>query len=251
MANGLPIDDPESGYNPNDPWTGRDPRFYIDIAYDGVRLVDNASAAAAKANEFAQLSNNGFHRNGTPASGGVAGSVTGYFYRKWTPKGNNPWDNRWSNFQSYHPIVRLADVYLMYAEAALNGYGTPASKSPAIALTATDAVNVIRNRAQLPNLTAKYIASKDAFMKQIIRERAVEFAFEGHRFFDLRRWNIAGNPEYLQKTALDFDRGPNGKPINLSERVVVTRVFEKKHNWLPFQLKDVKLYEGFPQNPGW
>ena len=251
MANGLPIDDPESGYNPNDPWTGRDPRFYIDIAYDGVRLVDNASAAAAKANEFAQLSNNGFHRNGTPASGGVAGSVTGYFYRKWTPKGNNPWDNRWGNFQSYHPIVRLADVYLMYAEAALNGYGTPASKSPVIALTATDAVNVIRNRAQLPNLTAKYIASKDAFMKQIIRERAVEFAFEGHRFFDLRRWNIAGNPEYLQKTALDFDRGPNGKPINLSERVVVTRVFEKKHNWLPFQLKDVKLYEGFPQNPGW
>jgi hypothetical protein len=251
MANGLPIDDPESGYNAADPWTGRDPRFYIDIAYDGVRLVDNASAAAAKANEFADLSNSGFHRNGTPASAGVSGSVTGYFYRKWTPKGCNPWDNRWGNFQSYHPIARLADVYLMYAEAVLNGYGTPASTSTTLPLTAVQAVNVIRNRATLPDLTAKYIASKETFMMQIIRERAVEFAFEGHRFFDLRRWNIAGNPEYLQKTAIDFDRGPGGKPINLKERVVVTRVFEKKHNWLPFQLKDVNLYKDFPQNPGW
>jgi len=251
MANGLPIDDPASGFNPNDPWTGRDPRFYVDIVYDGVRMVDNATAAAAKLNEFAQLSNNGTHRNGSPTSSNVAGSVTGYFYKKWTPKGNNPWDNRWGNFQSYHPIIRLADVYLMYAEAALHGYGTPLSKSPASSLTAVDAVNTIRNRAQLPNLAAKFTASKDVFMKEIIRERAVELAFEGHRFFDLRRWNISGNPEYLQKTAIDFDRGPNGKPINLRERTVVTRIFEKKHNWLPFQLKDTKLYEGFPQNPGW
>ena len=251
MANGLPIDDPASGFNPNDPWTGRDPRFYVDIVYDGVRMVDNATAAAAKLNEFAQLSNNGTHRNGSPTSSNVAGSVTGYFYKKWTPKGNNPWDNRWGNFQSYHPIIRLADVYLMYAEAALHGYGTPLSKSPASSLTAVDAVNTIRNRAQLPNLAAKFTTSKDVFMKEIIRERAVELAFEGHRFFDLRRWNISGNPEYLQKTAIDFDRGPNGKPINLRERTVVTRIFEKKHNWLPFQLKDTKLYEGFPQNPGW
>lgn len=251
MANGLPIDDPASGYNPNDPWTGRDPRFYVDIIYDGVRMVDNASAAAAKLNEFAQLANNGTHRNGSSASSNVAGSVTGYFYKKWTPKGCNPWDNRWGNFQSYHPQMRLADVYLMYAEATLHGYGTPLSKSPGVALTAVDAINTIRNRANLPNLASTFTGSKEAFMKEIIRERAVELAFEGHRFFDLRRWNIAGNPEYLQKTAIDFDRGPNGKPTNLRERTVVTRVFEKRHNWLPFQLKDTRLYEGFPQNPGW
>jgi SusD family. len=72
-----------------------------------------------------------------------------------------------------------------------------------------------------------------------------------HRWFDLRRWNIAGDLKYLQKTAMDFDRGANGKPINLTERVVVTRVFEKKHNWLPFQVSYTKLYKDFPQNPGW
>ena len=177
--------------------------------------------------------------------------MTGYLYRKWTPKGNNPWDNRWSNFQSYHPIIRLADIYLIYAEATLHGYGSPTATAPGMSITAVDAVNIIRNRAQLPDLLPRFTATKEAFMKEIIRERAVEFAFEGHRFFDLRRWNIAGNPEYLDKTAIDFDLSPDGKPINFRERVVVRRVFEKRHNWLPFQLSDTRLYEGFPQNPGW
>jgi hypothetical protein len=57
--------------------------------------------------------------------------------------------------------------------------------------------------------------------------------------------------KYRLKTALDYDRGPNGKPINIQERVVVTKVFEKKHNWVPFQVSYTKLYEKFPQNPGW
>ena len=79
----------------------------------------------------------------------------------------------------------------------------------------------------------------------------LNLAFEGHRWMDLRRWNIAGETKYREKTAIDFDRAANGKPINLQERVVVTRVFDKKHNWLPFQVSFTKLYKDFPQNPGW
>jgi hypothetical protein len=67
----------------------------------------------------------------------------------------------------------------------------------------------------------------------------------------LRRWNRNGDPRYLDKTAIDFDRGTNGKPINIQERLIVRRVAEKKHNWLPIQVEFTKLYEGFPQNPGW
>ena len=147
--------------------------------------------------------------------------------------------------------MRLADVYLMYAEAALWGYGSVSGAVPGSGLTAEQALNVIRNRAQLPNLTAKYTATQEIFMQEIIRERAVELAFEGHRWFDLRRWNLLGDPKYLYKTAIDFDRGSDGKPVNLQERVVVTRVVEKKHNWVPFPVSDTKLYEGFTQNPGW
>ena len=71
------------------------------------------------------------------------------------------------------------------------------------------------------------------------------------RFQDLRRWNLNGDPKYLSKTAIDFDRDVNGKPINLVERVVITRVADKKHNWLPIGVAATMLYPGFYQNPGW
>ncbi len=53
-----------------------------------------------------------------------------------------------------------------------------------------------------------------------------------------------------KKTAIDFDRGIDGKPINLQERIIITRVVEKKHNWLPLPLSNTNLYPEFPQNPG-
>jgi len=241
MANGLPIDDPLSGFDPADPWANRDPRFYKDIVVDGDKMV---TSNAAGLDQYAQLYNGGRHK------GGSQGSVTGFYYKKWTPVGCNPWDNKWGNFQAYVPYMRLGDIYLMYAEAVLQGYGTSSASVPG-SITAERAVNIIRNRAQVPNLDSKFTSTKDAFMDAIIHERAVELAFEGHRWFDLRRWNIAGEMKYREKTALDFDRGPNGKPINIHERVVVTKVFEKKHNWLPFQVSYTKLYKEFSQNPGW
>ncbi|MBL7969503.1 MAG: RagB/SusD family nutrient uptake outer membrane protein [Prolixibacteraceae bacterium] len=244
MANGLPLEDPESGYNPADPWSGRDPRFYVDIVYDG-NLMVTSNASAGLPDKYALLYNGGRHK------GGTQGSVTGYFVKKFTPLGCNPWDNKWGSFQAYEPRMRLADVYLMYAEAALWGYGSAVGTVPGSNLTAEQAFNTIRNRAQLPNLSSKYTATKELFMGEIIRERAVELAFEGQRWFDLRRWNLNGDPKYLYKTAIDFDRASNGKPINMQERVVVTRVVEKKHNWVPFTVSYTKLYKEWPQNPGW
>jgi hypothetical protein len=242
MANGLPIDDSASGYNENDPWTGREPRFYQDIIIDGDQLV---TSTAAGINRYAQLYNGGNNR------GNSNGSVTGYYYKRFSPIGCNQWDNKWNNFQAYIPYLRLADVYLMYAEAVLQGYGSSNSSVSGYPLTAEQAVNLIRNRAQLPDIDSKYTGTKEDFMEVIIRERAVELAYEGHRFNDLRRWNLNGVLKYREKTAIDFDRGSNGKPINLKERVVATRVVEKKHNWLPFQVSFTKLYPEFTQNPGW
>lgn len=244
MANGLPLEDLESGYNPADPWSGRDPRFYVDIVYDG-NLMVTSNASAGLPDKYALLYNGGRHK------GGTQGSVTGYFVKKFTPLGCNPWDNKWGSFQAYEPRMRLADIYLMYAEAALWGYGSAVGTVPGSNLTAEQAFNTIRNRAQLPNISSKYTATKELFMGEIIRERAVELAFEGQRWFDLRRWNLNGDPKYLYKTAIDFDRAPNGKPINMQERVVVTRVVEKKHNWVPFTVSYTKLYKEWPQNPGW
>lgn len=242
MANGLPIDDPASGFNPNDPWTGREPRFYKDIVIDG----DNFSNISA-ADKYAQLYNGGRHRSQINPP-----SVTGYYCKRYNGMGPKFTVSVANGLQAYVPYLRLADIYLMYAEAVLfSSNGTPQSTSGNYTLTAEQALNVVRNRAQLPNLDAKYTATNDAFFEEIVRERAVELGYEGARFCDLRRWNRNGDPRYLDKTAIDFDRGPDGKPINISERLVVRRVAEKKHNWLPIQVKYTTLYEGFPQNPGW
>jgi starch-binding outer membrane protein, SusD/RagB family len=242
MANGLPITDPASGYNPNDPWTGREPRFYKDIAIDGEKWWSTAGA-----DQFAELYNGGRHRSQINPP-----SVTGYYQKKYS--GLSPTFSLTvaGSLMELVPYMRLADVYLMYAEAVIfSASGTPQSTSGNYTLTAEQALNVIRNRAQLPNINAKFTSSSAVFFEEIVRERAVELSFEGTRFCDLRRWNRNGDPRYLDKTAIDFARGSNGKPINLVERLVVRRTAEKKHNWLPIQVKYTKQYAGFPQNPGW
>lgn len=242
MANGLPIDAAGSGYDINDPWANRDPRFYKSITYDGVRMIRGTANAAFR---FANLFNGGNLRLENTAS------RTGYLVRKYITDGCNNTDNEWNSINIIIPYLRLADVYLMYAEAVLHGNGTPQSTATGSALTAVGAVNKVRNRASLPNVDARFLVSKETFMGELIRERAVELAFEGLRWHDLRRWNLADQKKYMEKTVIDFDRGPNGKPQNLRERVVVTRVFEKKHNWLPLPTSQVNLYPAFSQNPGW
>jgi hypothetical protein len=140
----------------------------------------------------------------------------------------------------------------MYSEAVLfSPGGTPQSKASNYTKTAEEALNVVRTRAQLQPISATYTANRDVFFEELVRERAVELAFEGQRFCDLRRWNRNSDPRYLDKTAIDFQRGSNGKPINISERLITRRVAMKKHNWLPIQVSFTKMYTGFPQNPGW
>jgi hypothetical protein len=242
MANGLPTTDPESGYNPDDPWTGREPRFYKDILKDGDQIWQTAGA-----DQYAQLYNGGRHRNGiNPAS------VTGYYYLRYAPLGADFTASKADGLQAYKPYLRLADIYLMYAEAVnFSPGGGPDARASNYSMTALEALNVVRNRAQLPDLAPKYHADRDIFFEEIVRERAIELAFEGQRFDDLRRWNRNYDPRYLDKTAIDFDRGDDGKPINIRERVVIRRAVDKKHNWLPIQVRYTTQYEGFPQNPGW
>lgn len=247
MANGLPLDAEGSGYDPADPWSNRDPRFYAFITYDGVKVIQGGTSADDY-RRYANLYNGGNYRND------LNGSRTGYMLRKFQPLEANAVDNV-PNRLELPGYMRLADVYYMYAEAVLYGYGTPKSSYPGngdYVLTAEDAVNVVRARANVPGVDARYLVSQEAFMSEIIRERAVELMCEANiRFCDLRRWMLHKEMKYRQKTAIDFDRGPDGKPINMVERVVVTRVVDDKHYWLPLPQDQVNIYPEFYQNPGW
>jgi hypothetical protein len=264
MANGLPITDPEkkdteSGYDPQYPWKNRDPRFYHDIIFDGVKCALNTKGDLAENRQYASLYTGGLYRT----ANGPKAVLTGYMNSKFTSKLCNEFDGYRENNVMVLSFMRLADVYLMYAEATAVGYGSPSSKVEGYELSAIDAVNKIRDRAGVGRVNAKFLDSTDSFMSEVRRERAVELAFEGHRFVDLRRWMLLTEKPYTLIKSVEFDRAgdvsnsilyanpENGRVLNFRETILFERQLGIKHYWFPFLKSDVTLYEEFEQNPGW
>ena len=258
MKNGLPLDDSESGFDNTHPWKGRDPRFYYNFVYDGVQVVKaSLNATQEPLWRYANLFTGGSYRTcGSP-------NQTGYCMKKFIMVECNNFDKIsdafGDNFIVMLTWLRLADVYLMYSEAAAQGYASPAGKDSRISLTAIDALNRIRERAGVDPVHSKFTGSLEPFMNELRRERAVELAYESHRFNDLRRWLLFIEKPYTIKTRQEFDRAGTFDPENpkdnevsgFREEVLWERNFDLKHYWLPIKDDDVYLYEGFQQNPGW
>lgn len=265
MKNGLPIaditrKDNETGYDPNYPFRDRDPRFYKNFVFDGMKcVIDGSKVGGDPERQYASLYTDGTFRT----TNGTAAARTGYMNMKLCSQYNNDWDGYREDNCMVLSLMRLTDVYLMYAEAVAMGYGTPQSKAVSYDKTALWMVNKIRERAGVPEVHSKYTGSSEAFMSEVQRERAIELSFEGHRFNDLRRWLLLDKPPYNQKKAVYFDRDPsiddetrfadpaNARVLNLREEVIVQRNYTEKHYWFPFLRDDVDMYPEFAQNPGW
>ena len=266
MANGKPLPkditkkDADSGYDPEHPFRDRDPRFYKDIVFDGVKCVKDGSRVGNKEErQYASLYTNGDYRKKNPAKA----CFTGYMNMKFVSQYMNDWDGYKDGNVLLLSFMRLADIYLMYAEAAAQAGQSPVATSGNYSLTAVDAVNKIRERAGAGDVAAEYASTLDGFMSELRRERAVELAFEGHRFTDLRRWMLLTQEPYTLKTAVYFDRAKDqsnkdrfanpedNHVLNLHEKVLLERKFSDKHYWLPFLKDDVTMYPEFKQNPGW
>ncbi len=292
MANGLPLDDPESGWDPTRPYKDRDPRFYHDIIYDGMMYIKADPQASHSYYKYARLASASQFINDKGENKSMRkvenASRTGYLLNKFVSHIANQYDG--SNYMSgaalphsYCPYMRLADVYLMYAEAAAV-LGGPSGKSSNCSLTSIDALNVLRDRVGCGHVSTKF--SGNAYMDEVRRERAVELAFEGFRFHDLQRWLLLTEPKYLSKTSHEFirvdgadevdrsddayptsqtnfynvDMDGDGVPDNdhrdarvseFREQVIITRNYDTKHYWFPLLRDDVYIVDGFEQNPGW
>ncbi len=263
MANGLPIadaekKDTESGYDPEYPWKNRDPRFYNDILIDGEKCVLTAqSVGNNEFRQYASLYTNGLYRT----ADGNKKVWTGYLNSKFVSKLMNEYDGYRENNTFVLSLMRLADVYLLYAEATATGYGSPQSTAAGYSLNAVEAVNKIRKRAGVTGIANKFLGSTTDFLGELRRERAVELSFEGHRFNDLRRWLLLTERPYTLKKAVEFDRAipnaqvyadpKNARVRNFRETVLFERQLSQRHYWLPFRVEDVNMYKEFKQNPGW
>lgn len=235
MANGYPIDDPASGFDPMNPWVNRDPRFHFNILVDRDRQITKLNTSLA----FVQLYVGGRERNSIC-------SLTGYGWKKYWDETINRYDNGWNTYYFSTPKLRLAEIYLFYAEAVNEAYG-PTGSVPGSGLTAAAAVNIVRTRAGQPNVPDKFLSSIEAFRNRVWCERAVEIAYEGERWYDLRRWHVATQPQYKELYELQFD-----KDHTYFKKVLARTIqFSEQHYWLPFPVNQVSLYPGWKQNPGW
>lgn len=258
---GYPLDHENSKFDETHPFKDRDPRFYHDIVYDGCKYINNISSVedADKPYIYSQLYTGGNVRNAQ------SGSRTGYFTQKLSPHTVNKYDldHSWNaKLMMYLSYMRLADIYLMYAEAcAAKGGATQASETYP-GLTALDAIGRLRTRVGMPNVPDELQTPKETFMDEVRRERAVELAFEGFRFNDLQRWLLLTEYPYNQKTSQEFTRtqkddwyesnkASEAQVDGWKEEVILTRSFSLRHYWFPMKLEDTYLYLELSQNPGW
>jgi len=263
MANGLPLDDPESGFDPTHPFKDRDPRFYHDIMFDGFKFLNTTPGNDDKPFQYLEMFTGGnMVPTGDPARS-ANGSRTGYFCQKLVPHQCNRYDGmyNWGGaLQTYLPYMRVADIYLMYAEAGAAIQG-PAYKNNKCQRAAVDAINLLRDRVGAGHVAEKYLMDKNKFMDEVRRERACELAFEGFRWNDLQRWLLLTEYPYNVKTRQEFKRVGNfdytkndprdAEVTGWSETVIVERDYALKHYLLPLKNDDIYLYSEFPQNPGW
>ena len=260
MANGLPLDDPESGFDPTHPFKGRDPRFYHDIIFDGFQYINTTIGKDHPDYQFKYVQ---MYTGSNLRSSSSQGCRTGYYCQKLVPHQANRYDGMydWGGaLQCDLPYMRLADIYLMYAEAGAAVQGAN-YKSNKCNLTAVDAINVLRDRVEAGHVADKYAANQQKFMDEVRRERAVELAFEGFRWNDLQRWLLLTEYPYNIKTSQEFKRVGNydftkkdprdAEVTGWSEKTILTRDFSEKHYLLPLKQSDVYLYPEFGQNPGW
>lgn len=266
MANGEPIYlvengqyvlNPKSGFDPKHPFQNRDPRFYHDIVFDGFKYLNGSPGQYADL-QYCQLYTGGNMRPIENAS------RTGYFIQKLVPHTCNEVDKDYdwgAAFHCYLPYMRLADIYLMYAEACA-AFGGATGKSSNFGKTAEDAINTLRDRCGAGHVAPEFVADNHKFMDEVRREREVELSFEGFRFCDLQRWLLLTEAPYNQKFSQEFDRVENAdfyknydpkdaEVANYRRELILTRNFNTKHYWFPLPIKETQLYPEFNQNPGW
>jgi len=262
VENGKLVINRESGFDPTHPWKDRDPRFYHDIMFDGFQFISGDPTADDECYKYLPLQTpNGSDPKSELMRDASSGSRTGYFCQKLVPHNANKYDKGYDKVLNvYLPYMRVADIYLMFAEAGAAAGGA-SYKSGKWWGSAADAINVLRDRVGCEHVADKYLGDQKKFMDEVRRERACELAFEGFRWCDLQRWLLLSEAPYNIKTSQEFRRvgdydykknDPRDAEVTgWSETVIVERKFDKKHYLFPFKDDDVYLYEGFTQNPGW
>jgi len=239
MINGKPISDPTSGYDINNPYKDRDPRFAATILYNGAAYRERNVETFIPGGKDSKDGNDNWNT-----------SKTGYYLKKFM-NNSYPLQNPWGN-AGFQPWIyfRYAEILLNYAEAANEAYG-PDVVAPGASMTARQAVNMVRARVGV-NMPALAVGLTQSQMRDAVRyERRVELAFEEHRYYDVRRWKIADVTENKPAGGIIVTKAGTG--FTYTSKVALDgRKFETKHYWLPIPRAEILASGGkLEQNTGY
>lgn len=223
----------------------REPRFYAYLAPDRSLY----EALAQKENETIMIQNRSGEVHGVKYS--ASNITTGYFIKKLVSFRSGTTTSSPSPYKFKIPLVRLSDLYLLYAEALNEIKSSPDAE-------VYEWVDKIRNRAGLKGVIESWTKysnipgkplTKEGMREIIKRERLIELSFEGQRMFDLRRWKDAMS--YMNEPVQGWDyRG-----TKVDEYYVVntyfTRTYTTKDYLWPLYGTAITKNSNLEQNPGW
>ena len=250
MANGLPITDPASGYDPQNPYADRDPRLANTVIYNGMKFK----------NEILTGVNMPYGKNGNETddnlNDGSKSTRTGYYLCKFLRDDVNVDPSNQTNQYHVYPRIRFTEIFLAFAETANEAWG-PKSDPKGTGMTAYSVIKAIRERGGLPEDDAYLTKCADSkeLMRDLIRnERRIELCFENKRFWDLRRWkmDLTQPVKGMKVEKKDPDKDPD--PDNL--KYTIFEVEDRNYNnsyqcYGPIPKGEVDKWSELKQNQGW
>ncbi len=232
------------------PFAGREPRLYACILYHGAPWQARPSDATGYDPDNKIQTGHFYKADGTLRANGIDsrqglieawnGTKTGYYLKKFMdPATVGQYfqnTNTWVEF-------RYAEILLNYAEACIELGGADLQKG-------LDALNLVRNRAGLPDR----VTTDQAMAREYVRhERNVEFFAEGHRFWDMRKWMIADQiiQDVFEFKVKQFDNGNFEWKLDKTSKVDARVFNNNKFYWVPVSRDEMNKAPQLQQNPGY
>ena len=252
MRSGRPISDPNSGYDPANPYFNRDPRLNDAVLLNGTKFRQTEIITGNYPNEKDEKYDN--------INNSERATRTGYYLKKLLREDVSPLSS--SLIEQYHiyPRIRYTEIFLAYAEAANDAWG-PKADPTGVGYTAYDVIKAIRTRAGLgTDEFGRPLAEGDSYLEEcagnqtlmtnlIRNERRLELCFENKRFWDLRRWMLPLNESVR---GVSIDRNDETGVLTYKIINVEDRKYNDSYQWYgPIPKSEVLKWSKLMQNKGW
>ena len=169
---------------------------------------------------------------------------TGYYLRKYMNPSVSLDPDKPNKLHHHYVLFRYAEILLNYAEA-MNEWKGPDETAEGCPLTARQVLNMIRDCADM-----KHIDANGAdFTAKVRNERRIELAFEGHRFYDIRRWKIAGLDEVRNIYGVKITK--NSTSLSYQKVLLQQMYWDDKMYLFPYPQNEIYMNPDLGQNPGW